>query len=281
MMDFHKSRAYFINTLGFFMRRYIMSRFNNMRISKNGKLLADEWIYNKEKRKGRTVKDVDITDSALFRLHNKCILNDNVILRDILLLIKNMNTYPILSPILTQGRWLKDIVDEGLTGESGDDDSAINTIIIGWHSSIQDDIYNEDKSLFDAYINIYGKSNKKDSENYALDFMPIYKLINCAIVLDHNFIIHDERKKSLEGRYEHLVSLSKEEYYPSLFTTNHDFTLFNIIHGLFWELSFHGGPKDRDAKSAEMIETIRKINSGEEKAIPWKDIKKRLRGDNE
>lgn len=260
-----------------------MSRFSNMRISKDGRLLADEWIYNEEKRKGRSEKGVDVTDTALFRLHDGCTLDDGVIFRDILLLIENMDIYSSLSPLLTQGPWLKDMVDEGLTGES-DDGSSVDTIVIGWCPSVQDDFYNEDKSLFDVYTNVYGKLNEEEFKTYALDFTPIYKFADCAVILDRDFVIQDERKESLKGRREYLDSLSeeeyqKEQYYPTLLTTRQDFTLLDIIHGLFWKLSFHGGPKDRDARLAELSETIRKIESGEEKCTPWEDIKKRIKGE--
>jgi len=238
-----------------------MSRFSNMRISKNGRLLVDEWIYNKETKNGKMIKDTDVTNWALYHLYNECILDDNVVFKDILLLIKNIDKYSLLSPLLTQGLWLKDMIDEGLSVQQNDDFS-INNIIISWCAVIQDDFDNNDSSLFHLYTNVYGKSDKEKSETYALDFSPLHKMSDCIITLDHALSIYDEREKS---------------NCRALITSNKDFTLFDILRGLFWEFSFHGGPKERDIKLKKMEDTLKKIDSGEEKTISWNEIEEKLK----
>lgn len=265
-----------------FMRSITMSRFNNLRIAKGGKLLADEWIYNKETQEGKMDRGIDVTELFMYRLRDNCTLEDDVIFRDVLLLIESLDEYTALSPMLTCGPWLKDIVDEGLIGES-DTNSQTDNITIGWAAAVEDDFYNEGQSEFTLFTNVYG-TGKENTETWALDFTPAYQLVDHTITLDREFSIEDEQKGSLKGRREYLDSLTEEErseerYYPTIVKTNKSFTLYDIIYGLFWELSFHGSPKDRDLRTAELTETMRKIKSGEAKCTPWEDVKERIKGE--
>jgi hypothetical protein len=53
-------------------------------------------------------------------------------------------------------------------------------------------------------------------------------------------------------------------------------TLLQLLHALFWEFSFFGTPKERDAQRAALKEQVRRIDAGEEELIPWEDVWKEL-----
>jgi hypothetical protein len=53
-----------------------------------------------------------------------------------------------------------------------------------------------------------------------------------------------------------------------------DVTLLQLIHALFWELSFFGTPEQRDAMREELHQRVKRIESGQERLIPWDDIQK-------
>jgi len=257
-----------------------MSRFSDLRISSGGKLLADEWIYNEETKRGRMERGVDVTDKALFHLTQECSIEDDVVFKDILMLLESMDIYPFLSPLFTHGPWLKGLVDEGLIPNLFDTEAPVDKIIIGWSCALQDDLY-DDRSVLESCVNVYGVRNDSD-ETYALDFTPLYELADCKVILDDKVDIHDERKVTMEPRRKYLDSLSdeergKESYYPIMTETHKSFTLFEILYGLFWEFSFHGGPENREEKLEELKETMRRIDSGEEKLIPWEDVKNNLK----
>ena len=46
-------------------------------------------------------------------------------------------------------------------------------------------------------------------------------------------------------------------------------TLFQVIYGLFWELSFHGNPEARDQKGNELREILENVQNGTEELIPF------------
>jgi len=241
---------------------------DNVKITKDGRLIGDRWDGDKREYD----RDQDLTDQFLLYFDNHCELGDGVTLRSLCLLIKNLDMYPILSPLFTHGpEWLKEFVDEGLNGTL--EEKSVDHIVLRCGATISDDYYNEGETIFEGYVDMHGLVDGED-ETYALDFTPINKLVDCDIRLDRKLDITDEREESRNKSQEGPIC-------PTLFQTNKNFSLRNILLGIFWELSFHGGPKSRDEKREEIMETMRRIDSGEEKTIPWEDIKKEFELDDE
>jgi len=237
---------------------------DNVKITKDGRLVGDKWDGDRREYE----RDIDLTDRFLLYFDNHCELDEGVTLKSLCLLVKNMDMYPILSPLFTHGpEWLEEFVDEGLNGPA--EEKSVDHIVLGWRSSISDDYYNEGETVFEGCVDMHGLVDGED-ETYALDFTPINKLVDCDIRLDRTLEVIDERKESQNKNPDGPL-------YPTLFKTNKDFSLRNILHGIFWELSFHGGPKSRDQKREELMETMRRIDAGEEELIPWEEIKERLK----
>ncbi len=53
-------------------------------------------------------------------------------------------------------------------------------------------------------------------------------------------------------------------------------TLIEFVKAILWELSFFGTPENRDAKAAELTQTIKDIESGAVETVPWDGVKLRL-----
>lgn len=223
----------------------------NFRISKGGRLLGDKW--NPEERSWEENKD--FTEQYLVRLDEECLIEEGVILKDVLQLLENINAYPILSPMLTNGPWLADIVQEGMGVAK--EQAHVDEIRLRWGISIEED---DDGPEINACIYASGYSDK-DDERWAIGYSPINTLAQCRISLEYKTQIIDER------------NFDPKNYPVVILEANKKFTLKDILFGLFWELSFHGGPKDRDKVVHELEETIERIRSGEEETIPWEDIR--------
>lgn len=239
-------------------------RYNNLRIIEGGKLLADEWNYDNEKQQGHVEAGTDITDKAMYYMNEECELEDGLKFKDIMLLIKNIDKYDSLSPLFTGGLWLKDLIDDGLS-ENNDFEKPIDTMYVYRAASLNDDDYNTNNDYLTSYVSVDGKLNNDDI-TYALDFIPLYELSDAYIVLNKEFLLIDERQKSNENWKKYLNSLSDEErkketLYPKILETKKDFSLFDILHGIFWELSFHGGPKNKKDRANELKEIIKNIDN--------------------
>ena len=86
----------------------------------------------------------------------------------------------------------------------------------------------------------------EDEETYAMDLVPWVELVDSEI--------HNEAK------------------------LNHDCAAAHIL----WEITFYGFTEDCvDKEKKEMQELIKRIESGEEKLIPWEDIEEEIDKDEE
>ena len=61
---------------------------------------------------------------------------------------------------------------------------------------------------------------------------------------------------------------------------NVNYTLGQVLYAILWELSWHGGPEDRDKLNKELKGMVDRINSGEEKTIPMEEVLKDLKDEN-
>jgi len=244
-----------------------MAYTERIRISKGGKLVAETW-NNKQ------LTDIDITNELYDHLFNVCEIEDGVILKDVLLLVKNW--CEILSPITTSSpTWLRELVDEGLNNPFKGDESNVKHLELSWAGEVRQ-YYKKDPKELQEWVSFDGIGDPpKDDENYkdwpvgkpvnyALDFSPVDTLTELPIKLNKKITIYDETNR--KGVYPPPVILEAEK----------TFTLAEILRGIFWELSFLGSPKDRNEKSAEIMQTMKDIDSGKVKTIPWEEVKERL-----
>jgi len=245
-----------------------MSYEEGMKISKGGKLLATVWDKKQK-------QDVDITNQLFDKLYDHCEIEDGVLLKDIFILVNaHTNT---LSGLLTQSpTWLKEIIDEGLNSTiQSKNDSKIEWLELS-HCAEINNYYDKNRKDLDDYVSFNGVGDPPDEEHYknwpvgqkeryALDFSPAYELINFPLKLNKNCKIYDNCKVS-KKEYKHEVVLE----------VNREFKLIDILRAIFWEMSFMGGPKDRDVKSVEIMKSIDDIDSGKAKTIPWEEVKKNL-----
>ena len=73
-------------------------------------------------------------------------------------------------------------------------------------------------------------------------------------------------------------SITQESEQTSLEIPAPDVTLLQLIHALFWEFSFFGTPEQRDAMDADLQQRVIRIEAGEERLIPFEDIRKAFDG---
>lgn len=229
----------------------------HIRLSVGGILKSD--IYKEDTKTWD--RDVDVTKAFFFALSSVCELEQGVTLKDICALIDRVNLYQYLSPLLTGGMWLQDIVKEGLLPTQGSDN--LDNLVIEWASST----YSEIDGIKDLELRT-GFSGIKNGETdkYALDLTPISKINNIPLKLNNILDISDESSAGFE--------IAKQTgTFPSLLKCRRQFTLYDILLGIFWELSFHGGPKQRDERVAELAEQLKKIENGQEKTFTLDEVK--------
>jgi len=101
-----------------------------------------------------------------------------------------------------------------------------------------------------------------DYNRYGISLTPLYALRDLPLRVDPVMKVRQ--------------SLPPEGSEESLLIPAPEVTLLQLIHALFWEVSFHGPPKKRDAFRAELERRVKRIENGEEKLIPFEEVKKDL-----
>ena len=97
--------------------------------------------------------------------------------------------------------------------------------------------------LSDNYFNvIYPKMEidgiDDNNEVFGLEFLSCNEIVNLPLLFNNEFLIKNDGK-ILKNIYTHP-------------------TLFHVIYGLFWELSFFGDPTARDEKAKELLDKLNK-----------------------
>lgn len=261
-------------------------------ITKDSKLIETKWVYDKVKEEGSYI-DFDRTDKALKYIWDNCELEEGVTLRNIFELINT--EIDIFDAII--GNWCKEIVTEGLTGTPKKvgtyDPEAIEYLQVGTNIHYDDGSQygptfygyaradfggvgyelKEDK-LFDWIDKDTGlpavEWPKGERIPWGISFTPANELIDLPVKLDTVARVYNDNHEDKKN-YHNLLAEYKGATY----------TLGNILYGIIWEMSFHGGPDKRDAVGADLKQTVDDIKSGKGELIPAEEVFKDLENEDE
>jgi len=244
-------------------------------LTKEGQLLLRRWDPDT-----RSYLTHDITAKAPRFLFVPCELEDGVILEHIFKLInQNIELYEEII-----GLWCREFVEEAFSSESNPDvtkhpntdptmletdPGALEYLELHWNIA---PYYVEERELRLALCGfqfpefsgmgpilekkLHGK-NPGERVVYGIDFTSTKKLKHLPLK------VNNKARITLHANQEDTQIIEIES--P---------TLGQIIHGIFWELSFFGGPAARDSKAKEFDSILENIDEELKNAKPWDEVKK-------
>lgn len=259
-----------------------------LQIRKGGKLQQTKWVYDKEKEEGQYV-DTDVTDKAFFKMNEVCEIEEGVTLGDIFTLINT--ELELFDSVI--GNWCKDIVTEGLTKPAKaydlTDEEAIEFLELYWHLEYDDG--SEYGPSFSGYhradfhgVGIERKVDKcfdwidketgkpaimyKAGERtpWGISFTPANEMINIPVKLNGEVNVFNSNTDAPTDKYHEVVHTYKGA----------TFTLHNILYGILWEMSFHGGPEKRNEFKDELNDIVEDIKADPSSLVSAEDV---LKGD--
>lgn len=128
------------------------------------------------------------------------------------------------------------------------------------NSEVIPDIIEEDSVHFPEQIEMsmhFHAWSEKEDIPYAIDFCNLDEL------LDHEIKIGNSRVSiELEGNYEDYDSLSDKIIYREA-KDETGYSLFEFIHAIIWELSFHGCKEHKKERKDELDRRISDFEKGE------------------
>ena len=242
-----------------------------LEIRKGGKLIETRWVFDEVKDHG-SYQDFDVTDQAIRKLFEICELEQGVTLKDIFLLI---NTELELFDAVI-GNWCKEIVTEGLNKPAKPydltkyDPEQIEYLELKYAPEYSDNV-DEGKHLYGFSRPDFGGvgvvlKNDGDIDHFkkgeripwGVSFIPTNELINIPVKLSDTFEVYPS---ILNKNYKNNPS---KKLQPEAKFKGPEYTLGGIVYGIIWELSFHGGPNQRDNFYKDLKNQVEEIEKGVE-----------------
>lgn len=239
-------------------------------LKKGGLLETTEWVYDDEKEEGSYVTE-PAGDFYPAYLNNVCELDDDVTLRDVFLLLdRDLDFYSILI-----GNWVDEIVREGLdtTPETCKDIDYLE--LCWWFTRSK----HEGKVDFTGHLfpDFHGYGNWDECPgvepgtkgNIGVSMTPSYKLLDLPLKLKKDTAILFE---DLDFKWKTIQELNAHQETEYLSVNDCSYTLYHILYGIIWELSFHGGPKNRDDHAKVLKDCVDKIKEGDYESVPIDEL---------
>ena len=197
----------------------------DVRIAKGGRLLTTKRIDTEEDEERKDV-EVDITQHAPSFLFCNCTIDNDVVLKDIFLLIERH--LKLFTEIFNDN--LPAFIKEGLSPYAGKK-SKKETLLLGWNLEIGDG--HPEKTLYGNTIPEFHSYFSSEDKLVALDFTPSNEIAELPIKLSGKMWI----QKGGEGLDEAFE--------------NPQYAFGQILAGIVNELSWHGSPEERNKRHAE------------------------------
>ena len=178
----------------------------------------------------------NVSETINSHFFDPCYFEDGLTLKDIFDVVEpNIDMFNIMIPY----EHIKEHIEEAKTACLPTEDySEKMDLLLSW--CIEHDKEFRELSTYIAFDGT-PKDEKEEHGKYGLDFLPVSNIINCEIRQNTNFNVWRGLGYSLEISQEPLIKLDCRS-----------FTLLEVIHSIFWELSFYGPPEERDKKGAEL-----------------------------
>lgn len=210
-------------------------------IRQGGEIFYIDWEDGKyvERNVTRTINN---------HLMEPCYFEDGLKLRDIFKLVE---TNKALFELIIPYGHIEEIIAESKKNCSEDNDESKNmSLLLSWAVE-----HEKDWKELTSYICFDGAAHtdKIDEDDlsygkYGLDFLPSNHIINCEIKQNSNFDVWGGMGYKIKASQEPLIKLGER-----------CFTLYEVIHAIFWELTFYGTPDERKEKGDELSEIVKDI----------------------
>lgn len=212
-------------------------------IRKGGTLYYTDW------EDGKWTEE-NVTETINNHLFDLCYFENGLILRDIFNVVEsNIDLFKIIMPY----EQIDEIIEESKTACSPENNEKQDiSLLLGW--CVEHEKEFKELAVHTTFDGVTHEDRKEEIEGdigngrIGLDFLPANHLIDCEIRQNRRFDVCAGIGYGLEVSKEPVMRLDCKS-----------FTLLEVIYGIFFELSFHGNPKERDERGNEVVESIKQV----------------------
>ena len=226
-------------------------------LKKDGSLIRAKEFYNKEKESW-DASESEVSEHAWHYLNDVIKFENGITLKDFFNLInKNIDIF-----VGIFGNWIDDYTDvilNGLPESRKEDDQPIDYLHVRWRLDIDD---KEKELCIPAFPDFGGVGVATHDDEYYKKGEIIYWAIGYSPMQNY---------ADLPLKLEEIVDVWYPEQKELKKYKSYDYTLYQVIQGIIWEISFHGAPNDTYKVMQELREQMERIDSGEEKTYLFED----------
>jgi len=216
-------------------------------------------------------KSIPDDDRILALLSNSCEIDDGVTLKDIFVIVER---YPSLVSFMGDYSKCFHINDfhqtakEPQAEDTSDSEYVIDYLEIykSWHvnkykGKISFSI-NEEFHGIGHYIKETDHHNIGDKERISVSYSPMNEIVHYEVKLNPNVSIFKPFDPKNYKQSDERVLIEGETY----------FTLLEVLNAIYYDISFVGGPEDKEDFLEEMKERVDDIKDGTAELIPMDDV---------
>lgn len=211
-------------------------------IRKGGKLFYTDW------EDGKWTEE-EVTETINNHLFDPCYFEDGLILRDLFKVVEtNIDLFKIMMPYEEIGA----IIEESKTECSPENNEKEDiSLLLSWCVEYEKEF--KELEVHTSFDGVTHEDREQETEGdigngrIGLDFLPANHMIDCEIRQNMRFDVW--------GGIGYGIELCKE---PIIRLDYKSFSLLEVINGIFFELSFHGPPRERGRRGDELMETLKK-----------------------
>lgn len=234
-----------------------------LRIEPGGKIIEEKWCYDETIGKGH-YEDVDITTCWFHKRNHHTKISDGVVLNDIFEIVARD---PEVCDFIFANCFVKEYVDSWKTktmktGPNEYDPDGFEYLELYWAPDYHTDRNGKGTvdglnlagfhaigwELREDKIEEWGKYDKGTRISWGFGGTSFAEYLHLPIKLNKEFKIMECIHKIKPG-----------EYLPTLFEAEREYSLHDIIEGIFYELSFYGTDEERKEKFDEIEKSIDEI----------------------
>lgn len=230
---------------------------DRLEFTKKG-LIGFKWNAIKQK-----YEKFSITGESIFHdLRTSCTIKENFTLGDLFSFVeKNEN----LKSFLKSYSWCHHI-DEFHKQAQEKTNSNKKLKFIQIHPIFDCHSFDKEASLhIYPAMSVVGENEEGIEVNYCPSFIPMGELKDLPMKIERSIPIGSPLGSKKYKKY--------EEFYKAEIT----FSLLDILDSIYWEISFYGGPKEKQELADTLDKRVKDLDSGKVKSIPFEEFKKKLK----
>lgn len=259
-----------------------------VKFEKDG-LFEYKWNGDKRKYVRRRVKKIAVWK----HLRDACEIAEGVTLLDI---FRTVDQYKMLKLFISQYSWCRSIDDFHAQAEepySPDEDEEKNgdpmtALEVYWACDLGDHYEDESRKAFDLTPSFhaiglvgpncvknfgYGEDQIGEKMQWGIGFTPMQEIAHLPVVLNQtaSFYDSDEYLAALKAYNKTDRTGPKPEPRPVM-VAERTYNLQDVLDAIYWEISFHGGPAQKNEVKDMLKERVDEIKSGLADSIPAEEV---------